>query len=180
MKRRIIQLACAYSWALGGVLLMTTTKSRFLNDTTYSDQITIMVLLKKYFITIVALLLHSENLDVTKRGTVAPQTKLQTVCLLASLPATTLAITLCCRSTTYPVSSTLDRYHRVCFDVTNMNTHARTARRNATSILHARFPTTCTSIARKSTLTQVFSDKATQRNLLLSWPPSVVMFAWSA
>ena len=54
---------------------MMTTKSRFFNDTTYSDQITITVVLKKFYI-IVALLLHSENLDVTKRGTVAPWTKL--------------------------------------------------------------------------------------------------------
>jgi 2-iminobutanoate/2-iminopropanoate deaminase len=47
-----------------------------------------------------------------------------------------------------------------------MNTLTRTARRNATSILHTRFPTT-TFIARKSTLTQVFSDKATRRNTSL-------------
>jgi 2-iminobutanoate/2-iminopropanoate deaminase len=46
-----------------------------------------------------------------------------------------------------------------------MNTLARTARMNATSIFHTRFPTTSfTSIARKSTLTQVFSDKASPRN----------------
>jgi 2-iminobutanoate/2-iminopropanoate deaminase len=46
-----------------------------------------------------------------------------------------------------------------------MNTLARTARTNATSIFHTRFPTTSfTSIARKSTLTQVFSDKASPRN----------------
>lgn len=44
-----------------------------------------------------------------------------------------------------------------------MNTLTRTARINATSVLRTRFPTT-TFIARKSTLTQVFSDKATQRN----------------
>ncbi|KAI4854389.1 hypothetical protein E4T44_00211 [Aureobasidium sp. EXF-8845] len=40
-----------------------------------------------------------------------------------------------------------------------MNTLARTARMNATSILRTRFPTTMISIARKSTLTQVSSDK---------------------
>jgi enamine deaminase RidA (YjgF/YER057c/UK114 family) len=47
-----------------------------------------------------------------------------------------------------------------------MNTLARTARRNATSILCTRSPTTTVSIARKSTLTQVFSDKASRRNAL--------------
>lgn len=54
---------------------MMTTKSRFSNDTTYSDQVIITVVLKNFYI-LVAMLLHSENLDVTKRGTVAPRTKL--------------------------------------------------------------------------------------------------------
>ncbi|KAI4853187.1 hypothetical protein E4T44_00998 [Aureobasidium sp. EXF-8845] len=40
-----------------------------------------------------------------------------------------------------------------------MNTLTRTARMNAASILHTRSPTTLTSIARKSTLTQITSDK---------------------
>jgi 2-iminobutanoate/2-iminopropanoate deaminase len=55
-----------------------------------------------------------------------------------------------------------------------INSLARTARMNATSILHNRFPTTFTSIARKSTLTQVFSDKVASRNtsLILSLTPS--------
>jgi hypothetical protein len=48
-----------------------------------------------------------------------------------------------------------------------MNTLARTARMNATSILHTRFPTITTSIARKSTLTQVSSDKASRRNIAI-------------
>jgi enamine deaminase RidA (YjgF/YER057c/UK114 family) len=48
-----------------------------------------------------------------------------------------------------------------------MNTLTRSARMNATSILHTRFPTTFTSIARKSTLAQVFSDKVASRNTLL-------------
>jgi len=88
-----------------------TTKSHFFNDTTYSDQITITVGSSQELFIIVALLLHSENLDVTKRGTVAPGTKLQTVCLLTSLHATTLAITFFCHSTSF-VPITVDQYHQ--------------------------------------------------------------------
>ena len=46
-----------------------------------------------------------------------------------------------------------------------MNTLARIARMNATPISHhTRFPTATCLIARKSTLTQVFSDKVVSRN----------------